>query len=157
MKIDKLMVSVMTAGLAALVVAGCQSTGSMQVKAMPGAAVTEDGNYLFEATGMSVAQNPDNAHQVAKARLAAAINARAALLEKIKGAQVSSEATVGDLLLKSQEAQSYTHGWLARATVTYERQRPNRLGEVAQPEMIKAKASMTLSADQLHKLKKFVD
>jgi hypothetical protein len=124
---------------------------------MPGATVTEDGNYMFEATGISVAQNPDDEYNVAKSHIAAAVNAKAALLEKVKGARVSSEATVGDLLLKSQDAQSFTRGWLSRATVTYKHQKPDRLGEVEQPATIKAKASMTLSREQIDKLKKYVD
>lgn len=138
----------LTAVTAALV--GCQS--------MNEAGATRDGgNYTFSATAEAVSVRPTNEHDLAKARLAAAVNAKAALLEKIKGAKVSSKATVGDLLFTSQEAQSVTKGWLSRAEVTYAADAPDRLGDVANPGIVTATATLTLTRSELRQLAKFVD
>lgn len=120
-------------------------------------ATRDGGNYVFSASAEAVASEPGDAANLAQARLAAAVNAKAALLEKIKGAKISSSATVADLMFKDQDAASMTRGWLSRAEVTYETKEADRLGDVDQEGIIAATASLTLSRAELRKLSKYVD
>jgi hypothetical protein len=136
------------AGVLALVCIGCTS---MMV---PGATLTDDGCIMFSADGQAVAAKEDDALAMAEARLAAAVVAKANLLEKIKGAMVSSSASTGDLMFRDQEAQVKVMGFLSRATVTYQEPPATRL---ATTPIVTATASLTLSQEDYCQLQKFVE
>lgn len=136
------------AGVLALVCIGCVTM------AVPGATITEDGAVMFSATGEAVAAKEDDALAAAEARLAAAVVAKANLLEKIKGAMITSSASVGDLMFRDQEAQLKVMGWLSRATVEYETPAPTKLGT---SPIVKATASLTLSQEEYLVMQKYVE
>jgi hypothetical protein len=136
------------AGVLALVCIGCvQMT-------VPGATMTEDGCVMFSADGQAVAAKEDDALAGAEARLAAAVVAKANLLEKIKGAMVTSSASVGDLMFRSQEAELEVAGFLSRATVTYAAAPDTRLGT---SPVVTATASLVLTPEELASLEKYVE
>ncbi len=138
-------------GIATVGLVGCKST------LKEAGAVEENGSFVFSASAHGVSLDPSDHHDLAKAKVAARVNAKAALLEQIKGARINSEATVADLLLTSQEAQLLTRGWLSRATISYETTEPDRLGDVDQPGIITATATLKVTRAELRELAMYVD
>lgn len=134
-------------GLLAVLLAGCA------LPTVPGATV-EDGKYVFSAQASSVCDKEGDALAKEEAAVAAAVMAKANLLEKIKGIVLSQNVAVSDLMFKSQEAATMVEGFLARATVELVPQQESRL---PQPPVVTAKATLTLSSDQLRKLKAYVE
>jgi hypothetical protein len=131
----------------------CSST------APSGAQVTENGTFLFTATGQSVANATDPA-SIAKAEIAAATIAKANLLESIKGALISNSVSVNNLMLESQAATATVQGWLSRAQVTITRVEPTetKLPVERNPmEIITAVASLEVAKDDVENLSKFVE
>jgi hypothetical protein len=129
------------AGFLAVLLAGCVH------RAVPGAVMTEEGTYLFEARGQSVIAKADDPLSLLEAELAAATMAKANLLEKVKGAFVTSNVLVGDLMLRSQEAAVIVEGFLSRATVYV---------EAPSPPVVTAVAMLELDACELSDLEKYV-
>ena len=136
------------AGVLALVCIGCVTM------AVPGATITDDGCVMFSADGQAVATKEDDALAMAEARLAAAVIAKANLLEKVKGAMVSSSVAVGDLMFRSQEAEVKVQGFLSRATVTYAAAPDTRLGT---SPVVTATASLVLSQEEMLSLEDYVE
>ncbi|MDA0991795.1 MAG: hypothetical protein O3A51_13725 [Verrucomicrobia bacterium] len=121
-------------GLAATFV-GCVA---QQIPA--GGHYTNTGAVRFEAEGTSLSNNGDDPLEMAKARLAASVIAKANLLEKLKGAYVQGRVTVSDLMYSSQEAASFVEGWLARTTVEFDE--PSRS---TKPTVVTAKAYVDIN------------
>lgn len=135
------------AGVLALVCIGCAQM------AVPGATITDEG-IEFSATGEAVAAKEDDALAMAEAKVAACVVAKANLLEKIKGAMITSSASVGDLMFRSQEAELEVRGYLARATVTVEDAPDTRLGT---SPIVTAKATLVLSEEEYAALQDYVE
>jgi len=129
-----------------LMVVGC-----VQMGAVPGAEVT-DGTVIFSAEAASVVAREGDPLSVLEAEEAAALMAKAKLLEKIKGAYVTSTIKVGDLMFENQQAMATSDGYLARATVHIA---PVARG--AEPSMIRATATLALSRHELMRLADYVE
>jgi hypothetical protein len=97
--------------VSAAAMAGCV------VCSAPGGDVTERGTVLFRAEASSVVARPDDALAALEARMAAAAMAKAALLEKVLGAEVTGEVIVDGLMFEDQQASVYVEGMLPGATV----------------------------------------
>ena len=136
------------AGVLALVCIGCVQM------AVPGATITDDGCVMFSADGEAVAAKADDALAMAEAKVAAGVVAKANLLEKIKGALITSSASVGDLMFRSQEAELEVQGYLARATVTYKAEEATRL---APSLIVKATATLVLSPEEYAAVQDYVE
>jgi len=136
------------AGVLALVCIGCVQM------AVPGATITDEGCVMFSATGEAVAAKEDDALAMAEARVAACVIAKANLLEKIKGSMITSSASVGDLMFRSQEAELEVRGFLARATVSVEDEPATRLGT---SPIVTAKATLVLSEEEYAALQDYVE
>ena len=135
----------LTVCVAAAAMAGCVTQ-----YVPPGATYTSNGALRFEAEGMSISENPNDPLDMAKAKLAAGVNAKANLLEKLKGAYVEGSVQVADLVFASQEAASMVDGWLSRATVVYETD-----GRPKGPRLVRAIASIELK--DIRELRRYVE
>ncbi len=131
----------------AVVLVGCQTT-----PVVPGATVTEEGAFVFSATGTSVIDQADSPLSKIKAYAAAETTAKANLLELIKGARVTGDTRVADLMFVSQEAEREVVGWLARTIVTFE-EGPGRV----EPDTITATAALTLDSVSLANLAAYAE
>jgi len=141
--------SMIAALLGVLVFAvGCQTA-----PVVPGAR-TVDSKIVFCATGTSVAASTSDL-DIEKARVAAAVIAKANLLELIKGAQVSASASVEGLEFQGQEAATMVEGLLARAVISY---LPTpEVPEYEEPKLtVTAKATLALSPEEVAVLKAYV-
>jgi hypothetical protein len=170
----KVYITMLAAGSAALMMTGCASSKAAapveEVKAepaiiVPGAIVTENGAIVFSAAGQSVCLT-ESPLSVAKAEVAATTVAKANLLEVVKGALVSSNAKVKDLVLTSQTAEKTVNGWLARATVEIvplkaivveKTNLPTKQDTGPKEQMVTAIATLTLSAEDMDALKPYVE
>jgi len=127
---------------------GCQTA-----PVVPGAK-TVDSCVVFSATGCSVAAS-ESGLDMEKARVAAAVIAKANLLELIKGAHISASVSVDDLEFAGQEAATMVEGLLARAMITYA-----ATADVPEYEMpvltITATASLALAPAEVALLKAYV-
>jgi len=135
--------TLMLVAVVAVVLAGCQQM--QRIGYIPGATVGADGMVVFSAEGKSVVTNPDDPLSEVKAEVAAATLAKANLLEVIKGAPITSETNVSDLLYKNSEAELRVEGWLSRAVVTFE----PREGRIAPSPIVCATATLTLDKKAL--------
>jgi len=131
-------------GLLAVVLVGCAKT-------IPGATV-EKGVVTFSADGVGVATE-DTPLALEEAKLAAAVDAKANLLGKIKGEIVAGKASVEGLQFASQEAEAMVHGFLARVTIEYQ---PAPTNLPAGP-VVTATATLKLSAKEYNQLKKYAE
>ena len=136
------------AGVLALVCIGCVQMS------VPGATITDDGCVMFSAEGQAVASKEDDALAMAEARVAAAVVAKANLLEAVKGAMLTSSASVGDLMFRSQEAELEVQGFLSRSTVTYAAPPATRLGT---SPVVTAVATLVLSPEEYANLAAYVE
>ncbi|MCH8541166.1 MAG: hypothetical protein LAT58_10415, partial [Opitutales bacterium] len=103
---NKLLIIIASIGISTMGLVGCQTSS----KEAGAGAVKENASYVFTASADAVSMDPENNHDWAKAKHAASVNARAALLEQVKGARINSQSTVADLVLESQKASSMTRG-----------------------------------------------
>ncbi len=133
-------------GVSMLLLVGC-----VAMPAVPGATV-EDGMVIFKGEGMSVVAKEGDPLSLVEAKTAAAVMAKADLLETIKGAFVSNRSEVRDLMFESQQAMVVVEGFLARSVVTYEEQ-----ARGVEPMVVKAKATLTLSCAQIAMLEKYAE
>ena len=136
------------AGVLALVCIGCVQM------AVPGATINEDGCVVFSAEGQAVAAKEDDALAMAEAKVAAAVVAKANLLEKVKGAMLTSNVSVGDLMFRSQEAELEVRGFLSRATVSYKEPPATRLGT---SPVVTAVAELVLTPEEMANLDEYVE
>lgn len=120
---------------------------------VPGAQVTESGTLVFSAEGSSPIMKANDAMALLEARTAAAVIAKANLVEKIKGAYVAGSVEVRDLAFAAQSAGASTEGLLARAVVTY--MPLERTGQMAM--VVTAVASLELTVEQFMDLKTYVE
>jgi hypothetical protein len=144
---------ILIAAAVTFLMTACSST------APSGAQVTENGTFLFSATGQSVADSTDPV-SIAKAEIAAATIAKANLLESIKGALISNSVTVNNLMLESQTATATVQGWLSRANVTITRVKPtptNLPVEKSPMEIITAVAALEVSEADVENLNQFAE
>ncbi len=129
-------------------------------KKIPGSKLTQDGTLLFTAKGQSVAKPEDGVMGLTKARIAAETIAKANLLEVLKGGQITSSVTVGDMVFQSQQATSTVNGWLGGAVVETETTsvRESNLPDAeAVDRVVTAKASLEISAAALKNLQDYVE
>jgi len=145
----KKVLAIALVGIMAIGLVGCAT------RLVPGAEWTEDGTILFMAEGVSVASD-GTPLAAAKARVASAVNAKANLLEKIKGAIVQGDVTVADLMFKSQNASTEVSGWLARASIDYEVPEGKR-SEKPKATLIKAIASLELEPEDFENLEQYLE
>ncbi|MCC5790721.1 MAG: hypothetical protein JJT75_13905 [Opitutales bacterium] len=150
---NKLLLIIASLGISTMGLVGCKTTSH---EAGAGA-VKQNSSYVFTATGDGVSLDPENNHDWAKAKHAASVNARAALLEQVKGARINSQSTVADLVLESQKASSMTRGWVSRATISYEMPEYDRLGEPEMGGIVTATAKLVIDRNKLDDLAKFID
>lgn len=122
--------------LAVVAIVGLGLSGCFR-GAVPGAEVTPLGTVVFNAEASSVVARQDDPLALLEAKTAAETMAQAELLKKIKGAFVSGEATVGDLMFASQEASTRVEGYLSRVEVTFSE-------SPAEEGMVTAKATLEI-------------
>lgn len=91
--------------------------------------------------------------EVTKAKVAAEAVARANLLKKIKGAYLTEDVSVADLMFESQEARLETAGWLSRAEIRFVEDDRSFDAD----EAVHARAELTVTRRQLDDLLKFVE
>lgn len=107
-------ISLLIICLGYLLVAGCaESQKKSSIVTVPGAVVT-DGMIIFEATGKAALTDLEDPLAKVKAEAAAAATAKANLLELIKGAEITSNVTVADLMYQSSNTTLKIMGWLSR-------------------------------------------
>jgi hypothetical protein len=135
-------------GLLAIVLVGCAG------KTIPGATV-EKGVVTFSADGVGVATE-DTPLALEEARLAAAVDAKANLLGKIKGEIVAGKASVEGLQFASQEAEAMVHGFLARVTITYLAAPATNVPPAA-PAVVTATATLKMSEKEYKQLKSYAE
>jgi len=128
------------------VVAGCA------MPLVPGGEWTERGTVVFRAEAWSLVAKADDPLSVLEAKHAAATMAKAALLEKVVGAQVSGRVGVDGLMFQEQEAVVEVEGTLSRARVEFVEPVPD-----AEPGLITAVAELELSRRQLRRLCRYAD
>lgn len=134
-------------------VAGCaQPEAQPEPWRVTGADMTEDGIAVFSAKGEAPVVETEDPVVLAKARLAAATIAKANLLEKVKGAVVTGNVTVGDLMFQNQAASTMVRGYLARASVVIE-ETPRGVA----PDIVIATATLNLSPDDYADLAQYVE
>ena len=139
--------------MAALFCALALAVGCQTAPVVPGAE-TVGSKVVFSATGSSVAAS-ENGLDIEKARVAAAVIAKANLLELIKGAHISSSVSVDDLEFASQEAATMVEGLLARARISYAT--TEEVPEYEKPALtITATASLALQPSEVAFLKAYV-
>ncbi len=126
--------------------AGCAQTQ------VPGASDAGRSVVRFEATASSVVARPDDPLALEEASVAAAAMAKANLLSKIKGEQMTSTVRVSDLMFAGQEVSARSEGFLARATVTL-REPEARAQE---PRKVTAVATLELTNRELENLDQYV-
>ena len=125
-----------------VVFVGCNST------MVPGAEITKGGTILFKAEATAPVMKADDAMALVEARTAAAAMAKANLLEKIKGAYITSHVQVKDLAFAAESAVINADGMLARISVEY--LPVDRTGPMAM--VVTAVASLELSKEQYQKM-----
>ena len=135
-------------GVLAVLCVGCAAT------VVPGATTDKAGRSVFSARGQAIAAKEDDPVARAEAEVAAAVIAKANLLELVKGAHVESGVSVGDLMLKSQEAKVEVEGFLSRATVVVEPAAASRLGS---SPIVTATATLVLDCEDLANLDAYVE
>ena len=119
-----------------------------QIGFIPGADVSDDGAITFMASGKSAVGDIGDPLARIKAEAAAAATAKSNLLELIKGAKISSNTTIADLVYGSSTTESEVIGWLSRAKVTIT-ETPGRLASGA---VVEAIATLTLDKDTIANL-----
>lgn len=132
-----------------LVVVGCgPKKKASQMQFIPGAVVSDDGKITFSATGKSAITDIDDPLAKIKAEAAAATTAKANLLELVKGARISSDIVIADLMYQSSTTKATVMGWLSRATITI----TESAGRLASGAIVEALASITLDKDTIANL-----
>jgi hypothetical protein len=107
---------------------------------------------VFSADAASVVAKVGDPLSLVEAEVAAGLMAKVNLLEKVKGAYLSGNVTVGDLMFKSQQAAAAVEGRLARATVVYE-----SVTKGADVVMVRAIASIEMSGADFEMLEDYVE
>ena len=133
-----------------VVVVGCGpgQKKATQMQFVPGAEMLDDGSITFTASGKSAIVDINDPLARIKAEAAAATTARSNLLELIKGARISSDVVVADLMYKSSTTKTMVMGWLSRAKVTI----TQRAGRLAPGAIVEATATLTLDKEALANL-----
>ncbi len=134
--------------VATLAVTGL-ALGCMTPK-VPGAETATRGTVTFSASASSVVAKQGDPLAMLEAREAAETMALANLLKKIKGAYVTSEVTVGDLMFSSQEATTRVDGFLARADVELVPSEPDKT-------VVTARATLTIPRSHLKSLDEYAE
>ncbi len=119
-----------------------------QIQFIPGADVSDDGAITFSASGKSAIGDIDDPLARIKAEAAAATTARSNLLKLIKGAKISADTTVADLMYESSTTKSTVMGWLSRAKISL----TESTGRLAPGAIVEAIATLTLDKDTLANL-----
>lgn len=133
--------------LASLLVLGVVMIGCQRMM-VPGAEVTKSGNIMFKAEACSPIMKADDPMAMVEAQTAAAAMAKANLLEKIKGAYITSKVAVKDLSFASEGAMVDVDGMLARINIEY---KPlERTGPMAM--IVTAVASLEMTKAQYDKM-----
>ena len=138
MKSKAILVSLLVLSVVAI---GCKS------QMVPGAEV-KGGCVKFMAEASSPILKADDAMAIVEAQTAAMAMAKANLLEKIKGAYITSHVQVKDLAFASEGAMVSTDGMLARISV--ECKPIERTGPMAM--IVTAVASLNLTMEQYNKM-----
>lgn len=139
----KVKAALVLVGVLVLGLAGCRTP-------VPGAEEVTWGRFVFTAEATSIVAKEEDPVSLLEAQAAAATMAKANLLALIKGAEVSSEVTVGDLMFESQQASEHVDGFLARATISYAEDCPL-------PGTVTACARLELSRRELKRLGEYVE
>lgn len=145
-------VGILFAIVASITLSGCQSGAT-------GATKTDDGLFMFSATGQSVA-NMSDPMSIVKAEVAAATTAKANLLEELKGALVSGSTKVSNLTLDSQTATTAVSGWISRietVTSSTEPKMSNLPQQLPESQIITATAMLKLTKKEIKDISKFVE
>ena len=125
-----------------------EESHALAAKEIPGSTLTDNGTLLFTAEGQSVAIAEDGATGLARARLAAETIAKANLLEVIKGGQIASSVSVGDMMFESQAVSTKVSGWLGGAvldTETTSEEKSNLPDAEPVDQIVTARASLEIS------------
>jgi hypothetical protein len=143
--------SLLSICLVFLLVAGCgpqPQKEAAQMQFIPGAVVSEDGAITFSASGKAAIADVDDPLARIKAEAAAAATAKSNLLELIKGAKISTNTVIADLMYESSKTEMEVMGWLSRAKVTI----TETSGRLVPGAIVEAIATLTLDQETFARL-----